>query len=155
MKEAIWSPVCTQKKERETDQHETVVGLHQLLYPILFQHHYPCQWWALGPGTVLTVHHVALLTAVLTGHKQKVEHLHLHRHTSSMSYTKAQCVCMDRQRRQGTRHSRRTHCSSRLARPSHDSGNRSSSLQQPAGLAEFGCASWTASGSVWVRQRSG
>lgn len=71
--------------ERETDQREAVVGLHQVLYPILLQHHHPCQCRALGTGTVLTVYHVALLAAVLTGHKQQIEHLHLHDNSHSGS----------------------------------------------------------------------
>lgn len=65
------------KEKRPTDQREGVVGLHQLLNAILFQHHHSSQRRALGSGAVLAVHHVALLGAVLAGDEQQVEHLHL------------------------------------------------------------------------------
>lgn len=68
----------SESEDRLTDQCETVIGSHQLLDAVLLQHHHPGQHRALGASAVLTVHHVALLTAVLAGHEQQVEHLHLH-----------------------------------------------------------------------------
>lgn len=65
------------KQKRLTDQCEAVVGPHQLLYAMLFQHHHSSQRRALGSGTVLAVHHVALLGAVLAGDEQQIEHLDL------------------------------------------------------------------------------
>lgn len=58
-------------------QAEGVVGIHQVFDTVLFQHHYIGEIRAALPGTVLTVHHVQLLTATLTRHKQQVKNLHL------------------------------------------------------------------------------
>lgn len=58
-------------------QAEGVVGAHQLLDAVLLQHHDVGQVGAALPGAVLTVNHVRLPAAVLTRHKQQVEHLQL------------------------------------------------------------------------------
>lgn len=129
--------------ESETDQREGVVAPHQLLHPILFQHHDSRQRRALSPGAVLAVHHVALLGAVLAGHQQEIIHLHLQRHGLYHGRdAHAHSLFPGRQRGRGKRwrHSRHTHCSGRRARPSCDSGRRSSSPQPPAALEESGCA---------------
>lgn len=76
----------SESEDRRTDQCEIVIGSHQLLYAVLLQHHHPGQHRALGASTVLTVHHVALLTAILTGHEQQVKHLHLHGQLRALSY---------------------------------------------------------------------
>lgn len=79
-----------------TDQCEAVVGPHQLLHAILFQHHHSSQRRALGTGAVLAVHHVALLGAVLAGDEQQVEHLHLRtQYRACGSLAHVQCVAVN------------------------------------------------------------
>lgn len=58
-------------------QAEGVIGVHQVLDTVLFQHYYVGEIGAALPSTVLTMHHVQLLTATLTRHKQQVKNLHL------------------------------------------------------------------------------
>lgn len=133
----------SESEDRLTDQCETVIGSHQLLDAVLLQHHHPGQHRALGASAVLTVHHVALLTAVLAGHEQQVEHLHLQRAVTRLSHRRtARRACS------AAGYSRRIRCSSRPARPSRGSDSRSFSLQPPAALSWSGCVWWTASGSV-------
>lgn len=60
-------------------QAKGVVGVHELFYAVLLQHHYVGQVGAALTCAVLAVNHVCLPAAVLARHKQQVEHFHLWR----------------------------------------------------------------------------
>lgn len=70
-----------------SDQAEVIVGVHQLLHSVLFQHHNPTEAGAPPTSAVLTVHYIGLPTAALTGDEEQIKHLHLCSHTHVHTHT--------------------------------------------------------------------
>lgn len=54
-----------------------VVDVHEVVHPVLLQHHEVVQGGAAFPGAVLTVHNWGRFGEQLPPHEQQVEHLHL------------------------------------------------------------------------------